>query len=108
MLLTASHWSFLGTSAPESLGEVIHEGSVGSRASWTRTPSARWIEDRGITFTVLHDRDGSIEETFQTLGVPETFVIHRQGVVVERVTGPRLWDSPDAEAFRADLLREGA
>ena len=68
----------------------------------------RWIEDRGITFTVLHDRDGIIEETFQTIGVPETFVIDRQGVVVERVTGPRLWDSPDAEAFLADLLREGA
>ena len=68
----------------------------------------RWIEDRGITFTVLHDRDGSIEETFQTRGVPETFVIDRQGVVVQRVTGPRLWDAPDAEAFLADLLREGA
>ena len=65
----------------------------------------RWIEDRGITFTVLHDRDGIIEERFQTIGVPETFVIDRQGVVVERVTGPHLWDSPDAEAFLAGLLR---
>jgi cytochrome c biogenesis protein CcmG, thiol:disulfide interchange protein DsbE len=58
----------------------------------------RWIEDRGITFTVLHDREGSIEATFQTLGVPESFVIDRNGVVVDRVTGPIAWDSPEAEA----------
>ncbi len=49
---------------------------------------------------------GSIEETFQTRGVPETFVIDRNSVVVDRITGPILWDWPAPEARLAELLTD--
>ena len=67
-----------------------------------------WIDERGLTFTVLHDREGAFDRAVRTAGVPETFVIDRDGVVVSREVGPRQWDAPEFEAFFDRLLREGA
>lgn len=67
----------------------------------------QWVDDRGITFTVLHDREGSFERSFRTVGVPESFVIDRNGVLVAREFGPRTWDSPESSSVIRDLLRGG-
>ena len=53
-----------------------------------------WIEERGLTFQVLHDESGRIQRTYQTTGVPETFVIDRHGVIVKKVIGATEWDHP--------------
>ena len=66
----------------------------------------QWVDERGFTFTVLHDREGRFERTFQTVGVPESFVIDRDGVLVAREIGPRLWDSPEAGAVIRQLVGE--
>ncbi len=58
----------------------------------------QWVDERDITFTVLHDRDGQFERTFPSVGVPESYVIDRDGILVAREIGPRLWDSPEAGA----------
>lgn len=68
----------------------------------------RWIEERGLTFMVLHDRGGMIERTLRTRGVPESFVIDRSGVLVHRETGPRVWDSPDFGGMIRRLVSDGA
>jgi len=46
-----------------------------------------FLEEHGISFTVLHDPDQEIVRTFRTLGVPETFLIDRDGVLVRHWIG---------------------
>jgi len=61
----------------------------------------------GITFTVLHDRRGKIKETYKTTGVPETFIIDQNGIVAEKVWGPRDWTLTSSIGTILDLLQDG-
>lgn len=65
-----------------------------------------WTEERGLSFTVLQDPSQRIERLFQLRGVPESFVIDREGRILARVIGPRDWDTPAASAVVRDLLSE--
>ncbi|NIS65090.1 MAG: redoxin domain-containing protein [Gemmatimonadales bacterium] len=64
-----------------------------------------WVEQRGLTFTVLHDPAGRIERIYQTTGVPESFIIDDQGVIVKREIGAREWDTPVQLRLFRQLLR---
>ncbi len=68
-----------------------------------------WEDDDEVAGrrTVLHDREGRFERTFPTVGVPESYVIDRDGVLVAREIGPRLWDSSEAGAVIRQLVGEG-
>jgi peroxiredoxin len=60
-----------------------------------------WVQERNLTFDILQDRAGRIEDIYQTTGVPESFVIDRNGVIVKKVIGASEWDHP----AQVDLLR---
>ena len=47
-----------------------------------------------LTFPVLVDPEHQVGDRYQVWGYPESFIIDREGRVVERVIGPRDWDSP--------------
>lgn len=49
---------------------------------------------RGLSFTILHDPTGRIQETFQTTGVPESFLVDKDGVIFKKVAGATAWDAP--------------
>ena len=49
----------------------------------------------GLTFPILHDPSGDIGRIYQTTGVPETFLIGKDGIIYKKVTGGTHWDSPD-------------
>jgi peroxiredoxin len=55
----------------------------------------------GITFRILHDPSRVVERVFQTTGVPESFVINREGVIVKKVIGAADWHS----TTNRDLIR---
>jgi len=55
----------------------------------------------GLTFDMLQDRSRAIERIYQTTGVPETFVLNRDGDIVKKVIGAHPWDSAADE----DLIR---
>jgi peroxiredoxin len=61
-----------------------------------------------LTFEILHDPAGAIIGQYQTTGVPETFVIARDGVIRKKVIGADDWGSPGNQALIAQLLREPA
>lgn len=61
---------------------------------------------RGLTFDILRDSSNRITEQYQTTGVPETFVIGRDGVIRKKVIGASDWDSPGDRALVTQLLRE--
>ena len=60
-----------------------------------------WARERELTFDLLHDRSAAIERTYQTTGVPESFVIDRNCVIIKKVIGAAEWDGP----VTATLLR---
>jgi peroxiredoxin len=64
----------------------------------------RWTEERGFTFTILQDRSGRIQQTYQTTGEPESFVLDKRGVIVKKVIGAIAWDHPAQKALFRRLL----
>ena len=60
----------------------------------------------GLTFEILLDADKRVADRYQTYRFPETLLIGRDGVVIERYVGPREWDSPLYQA-RIRRLLEG-
>ena len=58
----------------------------------------------GLTFEILHDAAGKIQRDYHTTGVPETFIIGRDGVIRRKVIAADDWDSPANRALFAQLL----
>jgi peroxiredoxin len=50
----------------------------------------------GVTFPILIDPDNKIGQAYGLTGVPETFIVDKQGVLREKIIGPAPWDSPGA------------
>ena len=65
-----------------------------------------WVEERGLTFDILHDQSGDIERLYQTIGVPESFIIDRDGVIVKKVIGSVEWDHPTHTTLLRSLLSQ--
>jgi thiol-disulfide isomerase/thioredoxin len=63
-----------------------------------------FAQELGLTFDILHDRDGTVQQQYQTTGVPESFLLDRQGVLVKRVIGAHDWGSPANRSTVARLL----
>jgi peroxiredoxin len=66
----------------------------------------RWLADRQLTFRVLWNRSGNIQRTYQTTGVPESFVIDRHGIIVKKVIGATEWDHPTQKGLFRRLLAD--
>jgi peroxiredoxin len=60
-----------------------------------------WVERLGLTFDILRDPSGAICETFDTTGLPESFLIGRNGRIYKRLAGATEWDADSyAEQIR--------
>jgi len=68
----------------------------------------QWVTSRELTFEILQDQTGRIERLYQTTGVPETFLIDRQGVIVKKIIGAAEWDHPAQKTLIRELLRVDA
>lgn len=60
----------------------------------------------GLTFAILQDRTGDIQRIYQTTGVPESFVINREGLIVKKVIGAHEWDSETERGLIRRLLAQ--
>ncbi len=65
-----------------------------------------FAETHSLTFPILHDPEGRIQRTYQTTGVPESFVIGKDGVIYRKVSGATEWDQPQYIDFIRRLLDE--
>lgn len=63
---------------------------------------SEFVNELGLTFTVLHDPSGGIESRYQVNGLPTTYVIDREGRIQRKVLGAREWDEPPL----ADQIRQ--
>ncbi|MDE2764273.1 MAG: TlpA disulfide reductase family protein [Gemmatimonadota bacterium] len=60
-----------------------------------------FARELGLTFPILLDSSGGIQRTYRTSGVPESFLIGRDGIIYKKVAGPTDWDSKT----NVDLVR---
>ena len=52
-----------------------------------------FVERLAIQFPVLIDPDKRVAELYQTYRFPESFLVDRDGTIVERYIGPKEWDA---------------
>ncbi|CAN5622127.1 hypothetical protein BH23GEM11_BH23GEM11_20610 [soil metagenome] len=62
------------------IGASVDRGSA-------RRDVASFVDELGVTFTILLDPDQRVMNRFRTIGVPETFLIGRDGVIAHRWIG---------------------
>ena len=65
-----------------------------------------FIKKHNLNFTALIDTKESLKYEYQTTGIPETFIIDRNGIIVEKVIGPRDWAAPDVVKYFRDLIQK--
>ena len=66
-----------------------------------------FAKEYALTFEILHDPTGGIQKSYQTQGVPETFVIGRDGTIRKKVLGAANWSSDANRALVRSLLGAG-
>ena len=69
----------------------------------------RFVAERALTLPVLKDPGGRVAAgEYHTTGYPETFVLDRDGRLLQHVVGPAEWDSPERLAGFRRLLGANA
>jgi peroxiredoxin len=64
----------------------------------------QFVEEYRLSFDVLRDPRGKIQALYQTTGVPETFLLDKDGIIVKKVIGEHPWSSPANQRIVAGLL----
>ena len=64
-----------------------------------------FMKKHKLSFPALTDSRGAIKNLYQTTGVPESFIIDKDGILVEKVIGPRNWAIPEAIRYFRNLIR---
>ncbi len=65
-----------------------------------------FARELGLSFDILQDRSTKVQQIYQTTGVPESFLLNRDGVIVKRVIGEQDWNSALNRALVERLLDE--
>jgi hypothetical protein len=47
---------------------------------------------------------GTIKNLYKATGVPESFIINKQGILIKKIIGPLDWATPEAVRFFRDLI----
>ena len=92
-------FEILAVSVDAKPGQRSSDGQIGGDLK-------AFADELGLTFPILHDPEGRIERTYQTTGVPETFLVGRDGLIYKKVAGGTEWDAPVNQELVRRLLGE--
>ncbi len=67
-----------------------------------------FASDLKLTFDILHDRAGGIQQVYQTTGVPESFLVDTTGIIMKRVIGAQDWFAPVNVALIRRLMGDSS
>lgn len=90
-------FEILAVSIDRAAGAADAGGNVGGDV-------ADFAEEYGLTFPILLNPSGDIQTAYQTTGVPESFIIDRNGIIQRRLAGPAEWDDTGYFEFILRLL----
>ena len=64
-----------------------------------------FMKKHKLSFPALIDSAGTLKNLYQTTGVPESFIIDKQGRILDEVIGPRDWAAPGALQYFRSLIQ---
>ncbi|MHB9097418.1 MAG: TlpA disulfide reductase family protein [Syntrophales bacterium] len=67
---------------------------------------APFMKKYQLSFPALLDSKGTVQDLYGTTGVPESFIINRDGIIEKIVIGPMDWATPEVVRFFRDLIQE--
>ena len=62
-------------------------------------------EKFGITVPILDDRENLIGPKYGLTGVPETFIVDKEGILQKKMIGPAEWDSLEIVSYISQYLK---
>jgi len=66
-----------------------------------------FMKEMHYDFPVFKDPELKIARLFGVTGVPETYIINGEGVLLQRIIGPFDWDSPDFKEYIFTVAKQG-
>ncbi len=65
-----------------------------------------FVESLKLSFPILTDSWGQTDKRYKLMGVPETYIIDQNGMLREKVIGPRDWTRPESIDTIVRLLQK--
>lgn len=69
---------------------------------------APFVKELKLSFPTLLDPDGTVKRLYSTTGVPESFIIDKNGLVAVKIIGPRDWGSEEAVRTLKEFAQQPA
>lgn len=63
-----------------------------------------FVEEKGVTFTVLLDSEGEVSNLYDAYALPMTFIIGKDGLIVDKITGMVDWYSEESQKYFEELI----
>jgi cytochrome c biogenesis protein CcmG/thiol:disulfide interchange protein DsbE len=89
----------VAVSIDASPGRLDQEGRPGGDV-------AGFAREYGLSFDIWQDPSGTVRRDYRTTGVPESFLVDRDGRIVKKVIGATEWDEPATVELIRRLLKE--
>ncbi len=67
---------------------------------------APFMKKYKLTFPALIDSMGTIKRIYKTTGVPESYIIDKDGILAKKVIGPIDWSQPDVLRLFRDMIQK--
>ncbi len=67
---------------------------------------APFMKKYNLSFPALMDPDGTIKTLYHTTGVPESFIVDQEGILIKQIIGSRDWAKPEIIGFFRNLLQK--
>ena len=64
-----------------------------------------FFKETGFFLPTYLDENGASSKSYGVTGVPESFIIDKQGILVKKIIGGFAWDSPEAVSFIEGLMK---
>ena len=64
-----------------------------------------FFKETGFSLPTYLDASGASPKVYGVTGVPESFIIDKQGIVVKKIIGGLAWDSPEVILFLEGLMK---
>ncbi len=65
-----------------------------------------FIDEKGVTFTVLIDDDGEVANLYDAYALPMTYIIGKDGLIVDKITGMADWYSEESQKYFEELINK--
>jgi thiol-disulfide isomerase/thioredoxin len=93
----------------EKLNEVMAGGDFVMLAINTeqngRSLVPEFLKKSPYTFPILYDDKGVAQQLYGVYKFPESFIVGKDGTVVEKIIGPLNWSSPETIKFLKNLTK---